>query len=95
MVGGGPLFDETQALITELGLKEKITLTGVLKPAEIRELMKTAGYKILTVQKTYNHFPFSYLVQRIMNFDSIRYPAIDVTLRLKLGNIIAVASPLN
>ena len=31
----------------------------------------------------------------MMNFDSIRYPAIDVTLRLKLGNIIAVASPLN
>jgi glycosyltransferase involved in cell wall biosynthesis len=41
MVGGGPLFDETQALITELGLNEQITLTGVLKPAEIRALMKT------------------------------------------------------
>jgi glycosyltransferase involved in cell wall biosynthesis len=41
MVGGGPLFDETQALITKLGLSEQIMLTGVLKPAEIRALMKT------------------------------------------------------
>jgi colanic acid/amylovoran biosynthesis glycosyltransferase len=40
MAGTGPLFDETQALIAELGLKEQITLTGVLKPEEIRELMK-------------------------------------------------------
>lgn len=40
MVGSGPLFEETQALIAELGLKEQITLTGVLKPEEIRELMK-------------------------------------------------------
>jgi len=67
----------------------------IFSRASIRHLMKTAGYKILTVQKTYNHFPFSYLFQRMMNFDSIRYLAIDVTLRLKLGNIIAVASPLN
>lgn len=41
MVGGGPLFDETQALIAELGLNEQITLAGVLKPEEIRALMKT------------------------------------------------------
>lgn len=40
MAGSGPLFEETQALIAELGLKEQITLTGVLKPEEIRELMK-------------------------------------------------------
>jgi colanic acid/amylovoran biosynthesis glycosyltransferase len=40
MVGKGPLFDEAQALINELALGENITLTGVLKPDEIRELMK-------------------------------------------------------
>jgi colanic acid/amylovoran biosynthesis glycosyltransferase len=39
MVGQGPLFDETKALITELGLDEKITLTGVLKTDEIKKLM--------------------------------------------------------
>lgn len=41
MVGAGPLFDETSALVTELGLAEHISLTGVLKPAEIQALMKT------------------------------------------------------
>ncbi|HEY9195319.1 MAG TPA: glycosyltransferase [Mucilaginibacter sp.] len=40
MAGGGPLFDETKALIAELGLNEQITLTGVLKPEAIRDLMK-------------------------------------------------------
>jgi len=40
MVGNGPLFDETKALISELGLDNNITLTGVLKPAQIKELMK-------------------------------------------------------
>lgn len=40
MAGSGPLFEEAQTLIAELGLKEQITLTGVLKPEEIRELMK-------------------------------------------------------
>ncbi|WP_428328560.1 glycosyltransferase family 4 protein [Mucilaginibacter sp.] len=40
MVGAGPLFDATKSLIHELGLEDKITLTGVQKPAEIRKLMK-------------------------------------------------------
>ena len=40
MVGSGPLFDDTQKLISQLGLQNNITLTGVLKPAAIRELMK-------------------------------------------------------
>ncbi|MDN5286282.1 MAG: glycosyltransferase [Mucilaginibacter sp.] len=41
MVGAGPLFNDTQKLIGKLGLENNITLTGVLKPAEIKELMKT------------------------------------------------------
>ena len=40
MVGRGPLFDDTKKLIGQLGLENNITLTGVLKPADIRELMK-------------------------------------------------------
>jgi len=40
MVGQGPLFEETRALIVELKLEKSITLTGVLKPEEIKELMK-------------------------------------------------------
>jgi len=41
MVGMGPLFEDTKALILELGLEEKITLTGVLNSAQIRELMQS------------------------------------------------------
>ncbi|WPU93554.1 glycosyltransferase [Mucilaginibacter sabulilitoris] len=40
MVGQGPLFDETKALVTELMLDENITLTGVLKTDEIKKLMR-------------------------------------------------------
>jgi glycosyltransferase involved in cell wall biosynthesis len=40
MVGTGPLFDQTKALIKELRLENNIILTGVLKSEEIRRLMK-------------------------------------------------------
>jgi colanic acid/amylovoran biosynthesis glycosyltransferase len=39
MVGTGPLFDETKKLIAQLGLQEVVTLTGVLKSDEIKDLM--------------------------------------------------------
>jgi colanic acid/amylovoran biosynthesis glycosyltransferase len=39
MVGQGPLFDETKALIVDLQVEKSITLTGVLKSAEIKALM--------------------------------------------------------
>ncbi|MDB4924293.1 glycosyltransferase [Mucilaginibacter sp.] len=40
MVGHGPLFNVANKLVTELKLESNITLTGVLKPAEIKALMK-------------------------------------------------------
>ena len=40
MVGSGSLFEATNHLIAELGLTEKINLTGVLNSAQIRELMQ-------------------------------------------------------
>ncbi|GAA4097852.1 glycosyltransferase [Mucilaginibacter panaciglaebae] len=42
MVGNGPLFDETQRLITALNLQSQITLAGVLNKAQIKELIKNA-----------------------------------------------------
>jgi len=41
MVGEGPLFGETRLLISQLSLQNNITLTGVLKSEQIKELMKT------------------------------------------------------
>ena len=42
MVGQGPLFDQTKALIANLGLESQITLTGVLKSTQIKELIQNA-----------------------------------------------------
>lgn len=67
----------------------------VFNPTSITNLIKAAGYRVLTVKKSYNYFPLSYLFQRMMNFDSIRYPIVDITLRLKLGNMITIAAPNN
>lgn len=40
MVGQGPLFQDTKKLIADMGLTGYITLTGVLKTEQIKELMK-------------------------------------------------------
>ena len=42
MVGQGPLFDETKALITELDIEQNINLTGILKTDQIKELIQQA-----------------------------------------------------
>jgi colanic acid/amylovoran biosynthesis glycosyltransferase len=41
MVGTGPLFEQTRALINQLSLHDHIVLAGVLKQVQIKELMKT------------------------------------------------------
>jgi colanic acid/amylovoran biosynthesis glycosyltransferase len=40
MVGDGPLFEQTRLLISQLSLQDNVILTGVLNPAQIKELMK-------------------------------------------------------
>jgi len=40
MVGSGPLYDEAMALIQNLSLTDKVTLTGVLSAKEIQKLMQ-------------------------------------------------------
>ncbi len=41
MVGDGPLFGQTRVLISQLLLQDNVILSGVLKPEQIKELMKT------------------------------------------------------
>ncbi len=40
LIGNGPLFKETERLINELHLQDKIQLTGILKSDEIKQFMK-------------------------------------------------------
>lgn len=42
MVGSGPLFEETRQLVNQFSLGDNITLTGVLKTTQIKELMKNS-----------------------------------------------------
>lgn len=42
MVGKGPLYDDTQNLVDELRLQEKVVFKGVQQSAQIQELMKQA-----------------------------------------------------
>jgi 2-polyprenyl-3-methyl-5-hydroxy-6-metoxy-1,4-benzoquinol methylase len=71
----------------------------LLNPVSMTNLLNTAGYEVLTIRKTYNSFPLSYLLNQLMNvlgLYSVRYPfKRDVTVRLKLGNMITIASPGN
>jgi hypothetical protein len=69
----------------------------LFNPISMTNLLRETGYRVLTIEKTYNSFPLSYLVNQLMNvlgLYRVRYPfKADVTLRLKLGNMITVASP--
>jgi hypothetical protein len=67
----------------------------IFNPTSMTNLMNAAGFKVLTVRQSYNYFPLAYLFQRMMNFDTIRHPPVDLTLRIKLGNMITVASPVD
>jgi glycosyltransferase involved in cell wall biosynthesis len=42
MIGKGPLYDDTQRLVDELNLQEKVIFKGVQQSAQIQELMKQA-----------------------------------------------------
>jgi colanic acid/amylovoran biosynthesis glycosyltransferase len=42
MVGQGPLFDQTKALIAQLHLEKSVTLFGGLKPEQVKELFAKA-----------------------------------------------------
>lgn len=42
MVGNGPLFKQTQALIKALNLEDKITLTGIVNQQEIKKLLENS-----------------------------------------------------
>lgn len=42
MVGQGPLFEETKKLVAHLGLSETVTLTGILKSQQIKDIMASS-----------------------------------------------------
>ncbi|NDH66426.1 MAG: class I SAM-dependent methyltransferase [Gammaproteobacteria bacterium] len=66
------------------------------RPKSIKHLLEKAGFKVLEVQKTYNHFPFGYLLNHLvwaLGFKKKIFPDWKkLQLPLKLGNIITIAT---
>ena len=65
--------------------------------ASMRSFLESAGYRVLEIRKTYNHFPMMYLMKHFLSAIGARgLPIPDWTsfvLPLKLGNIITIATP--
>ncbi len=69
----------------------------LFNPASIRGLLESAGFAVLDIMKTFNHFPSLYLLKhllwavglkRLSSFN-VMGPAVPV----KLGNILTIATP--
>ncbi len=67
------------------------------RPASMRTFLETAGYKVLEISKTYNHFPVMYLLRHFLSALGLRRVKLPqwnwLRLPLKLGNIITIAAP--
>ena len=66
------------------------------QPKSITHLLKKSGFKVLDIQKTYNHFPLGYLLNHLvwaLGFKKKVFPDwTRLQLPLKLGNIITIAA---
>ncbi len=68
----------------------------LFRPSSMTALMKEAGYKVLAIEKSVNHFPAAYLAKHALWTLGLKVPVPGfqgLTLPLKLGNIITVATP--
>lgn len=67
------------------------------RPRSMRAFLEAAGYRTLEISKTYNHFPFTYLLRHLLaavGLGKIRVPSLSAPqVALKLGNIITIATP--
>ncbi len=69
----------------------------IYNPASITLLLKKSGYDVIEVAKTVNYFPLSFLAKHALWAAGVKVqhipPFMDITLGLKLGNIVTVATP--
>ncbi|MGB7219216.1 MAG: class I SAM-dependent methyltransferase [Vicinamibacterales bacterium] len=69
----------------------------LFRQASISALLKRAGFSVLRVDKTYNHFPLTYLMKHLCWMLGARLDIRGTAgpqLPIKLGNILTVATPL-
>lgn len=67
----------------------------LFNPKTITKLLQSAGYRVLTIEKSANYYPVSYLAKHalwVAGLKNISLPACDsLALPFKLGNIITIA----
>jgi hypothetical protein len=69
----------------------------LFSPRSMTALLEAAGYKVLEIGKSANHFPVMYLAKHLLWAAGVKkfpLPALpSLALPLKLGNILTVAAP--
>src|SRR5262249_30522113 len=65
--------------------------------SSMRKFLEATGFRVLEIRKTYNHFPFTYLLKHFLAAVGVRSLGLpqwsSFVLPLKLGNIITIAAP--
>jgi Methyltransferase domain len=66
-------------------------------PRSMRALVESAGYELVQVDRTVNHFPLQFLVKHLLWAAGLKIDAVPafggLSIGLKLGNMITVARP--
>jgi len=69
----------------------------LFRPSSMTHLLNSAGYDVLTIEKTVNYFPIQYLAKNffwILGLKKLSLPDFfSFTISLQLGNIITLAQP--
>jgi Methyltransferase domain len=66
-------------------------------PRSMRSLVESAGYELVQIKRTVNHFPFQFLVRHLLWAVGMKVEEVPafggLSIGLKLGNMITVARP--
>jgi len=69
----------------------------IYNPNSITKLLRKAGYKVNSIEKTRNYFEFSFLLKHLLWAFGIKVKSVpsifNFTIGLRLGNIVTVATP--
>ncbi|MBA3812775.1 MAG: class I SAM-dependent methyltransferase [Caulobacteraceae bacterium] len=94
------VHDESSALARLLGRRWPafcLQHPEVYSRRSLRALLERAGYRLVTVKRTVNHFPVQFLLKHLLwacGLKAERVPAFGgFAVGLELGNLIAVAAP--
>lgn len=69
----------------------------IYRSSSIERLLGHSGYRVVEIDKSYNHFPVTYLAKHLLWLLGIKakLPSIEfIQLPLKLGNLITIAKPM-